>query len=391
VIGHEIGHVVTADLGQSRPEDWCHPGADGPACPKPSGWYVKFHDLADFWSAHVESTNCIGGWMGKNVHGTDASLYCRRHDEGGGFPRLLDPATDHFPDHRFLVTGGEDYANGQVIGAALWAARQGMRSRSSILGPWEFMAGVQRAIRNAGFMLTPASIPGTADRGLYQAQQDLLRHLVDRWGSAPAGSAALASKVIAGFASAGLFLVPHDCLGPYSAAPNCPGGRHGADAVIDVDDRDPTDDPAILGVVHPEHDFVRPMGRAPRFLVWTGPRYRLDGADGQSTSQSPAPCNARYRIELALDPTFTRIVASSGWRKVSRNARSTAACRASWVPGGRDWHSLTAHGAGTKVYFRVRTRSAAGDNERLSTLPAHGLWAVPPPFLVVTATGSPDY
>ncbi len=327
--------------------------------------------------------------MAKNVAGRDASLYCRRHDEAGGFPRRLDPERDHFPEHRRFNHRAADYGDGQVASAALWAARLGMRSRSSVLGPGEFAAGVQRALRNAGFILEWS---GNSDLGLYQAQQDLLRHLVDRWGSAKPGSAASVNKVLAGFASAGLFLVAHECLAqPRVASPNCRGGPAGADAIIDVDDRDPLDDPIVLGVVHPEHDFVRFRGRAPRLRVWTGPRYRLDGPDGSHTFHSPAPCNRLFRVELSLDPSFTMVSGDSGWIRVSTRSLARTACEGSWIPSRRLWRRITAGGSGTRVYYRARTRSDTAESERLSTRPGNGLWDVPPPFLVVTATGAPDY
>ena len=82
----------------------------------------------------------------------------------------------------------------------------------------------------------------------------------------------------------------------------------------------------------------------------------------------------------------------SAWKTVSTNSSSASAqCYGKWKPTAPEWTKLQEGGAGTLIYYRARTQKRTGGNERVSTLPGNGLWSVPPPYAVITATGQPDY
>ena len=402
MVGHEIGHNATWRLTTLRPSDWCG-HAD---CSRPVGWAV-LHDLADFWGALLESTNCIGGWVAKNMGGIDASLNCLQSSETDRLPRKLevqtpfDPADphDHFPEHQGLPS--EEYANGQVGGAALWQVLEGMRSKCGLCGPLQFGARFQRALKQTGLF---GFEPGFTATGIYQLLYDLEARMADQWAatgslsgtspSDPSGPHTM-NKVTAGFARAGIFLVPYQCLGAATVSgdpTSCPAGVNGGDAVIDIDDNDTTNDLVLNGVTHPVVDFLKFNGAVPTFHVWTGPRYRLKGAGGGATFSNPAPCNPRFRVEVSTDPAFAAAsTVTSAWKTVSRNPSSAGAqCYGTWTPTTDQWTTLQAGGTGTLIYYRARTQNSSGGNERLSTLPGNGVWSAPAPYAVITATGQPD-
>jgi hypothetical protein len=399
MVAHEFGHQATWRLTYDRPADYCQK----PDCLMPIGW-GKFHDLADFWAAHLEGTNCIGGWVAKNMGGKiDQGLHCDYHSEAGGLPRRLVAvaAEDRFPEHRKL--SGDDYGDGQIAGAALWEVRLGVFSMSGPLGLAEFGVRFQAALRQTGFL---GLDPPATDTGQYRRLYDLELALLERWASlggpgwtpsAPYDGQQAGSKVTAGFARAGLFLIPYQCLDGHTQTKDplsCPSGKNGGDAVIDVDDTDTSDDPVVNGVLHPERDFLKLGGPAPTFQVWTGPRYRLDGPNGGNTRRSPAPCNARFSVEVSTDLAFpVEATVASAWQTVSRTSSATSPppCFGTWTPEPPQWTALQAGGAGSRVYYRARTQTTAGGNERLSTQPGNGLRTLPPPYAVITATGRPDY
>jgi hypothetical protein len=401
-IAHELGHSITPRLSSGRPSDWC--GA--PPCSIPVGW-GNFHDLCDAWSAHFESTNCWSGWFGKNLMGVDASLNCLLHDEGGFAPRLHQVTTpfnpgapgDHFPEHR---AGGNTcgYCDMQIASAALWEVRVGMRSKCRPSGMPQYGVRFQRALKETGFL---GFAPNTSDRGTFQSLHDLATKMVDQWATSgsPSGPPAFAhngahttSKVTSGFARTGVFLMPYQCLDGDAATSDplaCPTGENGGDAVVDIDDNEPADDLSINGVAHPEYDFLQAGGPAPTFQVWTGPRYRLDGASGASTATNPSPCNTKFRLEVSNDPAFPASTILSAWVNVDVDPTTAGSpeCFGTWTPSAGEWATLQA--GGSRVYFRARTRDAADMNERLSTQPGAGLWTVPPPYAVITADGRSDY
>jgi hypothetical protein len=413
MIAHELGHSATSRLVDGRPFDWCAPGGP-PTCPLPRGWGL-FHDLADFWGAHLESTSCVGGWVGKNVGGTDARRNCLPspgnpgHSERDWFPRKLEVRAgqtggDHFPEHRAAAVGGaNEYADGQIAGAALWEVRAGMRSKCRPSGVPQFSVRFQRALVHSGFFASIA--PDASDRGVYQRLVELLFKLTEQWATAglPGGPPAFAhngphttNKVTSGFARAGIFLVPWQCLDAdpsNDATLGCPAANPGADAVIDVDDDDEADDDLVNGAVVVDRDFLRAAATpVPKFHVWTGPRYRLDGPAGAHTVPSPAPCNDEFQVEVTTDPAFATITAASGWIRVNRLAGGAApTCYGVWSPDPAQWTQLRLGTPPARIYYRARTRDAGGGTVRLSTEPGNGLWTVPPPYAVITTDGRSSY
>jgi len=391
VIAHEMGHNVTAELTNRRPFDWC--GEE--ICPLPVGWR-SLHDLADFWADHFESTNCVAGWACKNVRGVDASLACRSHSEGAGMPRLhelplpLDPSApgDHFPEHRRLASG--EYADMQIAAAVLFKLQTGMRSKSRTAGSLLFAPRFARALYRTGFL---GFTPPDSDLGIYQYLMNLETELVDEWAS---GDDPTTSKVTASFARAGLFVIPYQCLDgdPATADPRfCPSGEDGGDAVIDIDDNDSEDDYAIRGVHHPEVDYLELGGTPPTFHVWTGPLYRFE-SDGVAVLSKAAPCNRKYRVDVSTDPAFPPgVTFDSRWVEVDggSQAASSAGCYGAWTPSAEQWDRLQAGGAGSRIYYRVTTRDAGGNNPRVSTEPGGGLWSVPAPYAVLTEDGTARY
>jgi hypothetical protein len=201
------------------------------------------------------------------------------------------------------------------------------------------------------------------------------------------------NKVTAGFARAGLFLVePHCLAGQPVTDQRCPTGDNGGDAVIDILDNDLTDDLEVDGVSYPENDYLRLAGATPTFIVWTGPRYRLNGANGAATYQHPAPCYSEFQVEVSTDPAFPLgSTVMSPWLSVDRDpSTTTPTCYGTWQPEAPDWATLQAGGAGSKIYYRARTRAGASGDVRISTEPG-GIFSVPPPYAVLTINGQPDY
>ena len=404
VIAHEHAHSLTPRFTNTRPSDWC--GAV--SCEIPTGWSV-FHDLADAWPDHFESTNCTAGWYAKNQGGVDNSLNCANSSEGGAFPRAhelewpFNPgnALDHFPEHRSLASGA--YSEMQMPTAALWQVRTGMRSKCKWSGIPQYGVRFARALKRTGFF--GASVPGSSDQGIYRYIHDFEEKLMDEWASAgsPGGPPAFvhngphtANKVSAGFAKGGTFLIPHVCLDSDAGTTDpssCSGGTNGGDAVIDIDDNDPADDYSINGMLHEEVDFLELGGAAPSFHVWTGPRYQFNGS-GAATFPNPSLCNEEYRVEVSDADTFPGgSTFNSGWVTVDRDPTTagSAECYDEWTLPNAAWTSLQAGGDGTRIYFRVTTRFLGGGNERVSTEPGAGLWIVPPPYSVITSNGLSDY
>jgi len=405
-VAHELGHALTPRQYTDRPADWCvGPTLEGvPAapCPVPTGQSL-FHDFADSWAHAFENTNCWSGWFSKNQGGPDASRNCiANHSEGGFAPRLsqvnvpFDPATpgDHFPEHRTLATGG--YADMQIAGAALWAIRQGMRSKCLPSGTPQYLVRFVRALRTTGWFGTPS--PVGDDKGVYRGLLDLAVKMANQWATSgsPGGPPAFhhngphtTSKVTAGFARAGIFLIPVQCIDGDNATTDatfCPAGENGGDAVVDIDDNDPADDVTIDAILHPEWDYLERGGAAPTFHVWTGPTYVFSGST--ATFPNPAPCNRKFQVEVANDDTFTTNLRTSGWINVDVNPNNavTPECYGTWTIPAGDWNTLD---DGERLFYRVRTRDQANGNERVSTSPGLGLFNPPPPYAVINVTGTP--
>lgn len=402
-VAHEFAHNANDRFTNTRPANWCGPGP----CPIPVGWN-NLHDLCDAWSAHFESTNCWSGWFAKNEGGVDASLNCLLHNEGGFVPRLhevtvpFNPAApgDHFPEHRALSTS--PYADMQIGSAALWEVRAGMRSKCRPSGMPQYAVRFTRALKETGFF---GANPGSSDTGIFRHLYDLEKEMVDEWATSGSvgGPPAFAhngphttNKVTGGFARTGIFLLPFRCLDGDALTvdpTSCPGGENGGDAVIDIDDNDPADDLTIGGALHPEYDFLELGGPAPTFHVWTGPRYRLDGVGGAATFTNPAPCNEEFQVDVSTDAAFPGgSTFTSAWTAVDLDPGTAGSpeCYGSWSPSGAQWAALQAGGAGTRIYYRARTRTG-GANLRSTETPGNGLWTVPPPYAVITSDGQSDY
>ena len=408
MVAHEMGHNITARLTDARPSDWCGTGT----CSIPRGWLVQAHDLADAWGTYFEFTNCIGGWVYKNRGGVDGGLNCTNHNEVGAAPRFLkvstpfDPANveDHFPEKPIagLFAGG-NYGNGQIGSAALWEIRLAMISKS-LFGAVQFGRRFTNAMRNSGFR-------GQSDAayhpGLYEIFWDLEMEMVDQWANAAPsfssygihGGSHTTNKVTAGFARAGLFLIPLECIdGDPSTGKGiqCPirrGGENGGDAVIDIKDNDPLDDPSYGGVVHPEEDYLEIGNTSPTFQVWTGPRYRLDVVNKVATFNNPAPCNNKFRVEVSTDKNFVSgTTIKSPWINVDTDPTtpSSPECYGTWTPSAPEWNALQAHSPLTLIYYRAITRGSSIRSRRISTRPGK-LWSVPPPYAVLTLDGKPEY
>ena len=145
------------------------------------------------------------------------------------------------------------------------------------------------------------------------------------------------------------------------------------------------------GVNHYEHDYLELDGPAPTFQVWTGPRWKLDGAGSARPVSGTALCNSEYNVEVSIDPTFATAV-SSGWTSVDTDTgNSDPDCFGTFTPAAAEWTALQSDGALSRIYYRVSTRSGAGVNERISTEPGNGLWTVPPAYAVITTNGESDY
>lgn len=425
IVSHELGHILTAHQyrwdgivspNPERPLRWCDPPhlqrSDDPtillACPIPHLPSGSFHDFADAWAHHFEDTNCVGGWVFKDADGLDANKNCLKHSERGGLPRLskVGPpdvidlgSKDFFPGH-LSERGG--YANMQIAAAALWATREGIRSHMGpLLGPPSYFQSFVRALLSTGWLDIDDS---NLDQDLYRGLLDLEVKLANEWvKSTPTGTESLLSKITAGFAKAGIFMIPPSCFDGVSTYLDfyCPAplGENGGDAVIDIQDNDPTNDVEINGVKHPDNDHLKRSGPPPSFLVWTGPAYKIIAGVASASPPSstvPSPCNQEYQVEVADNENFSN-QKISGWMSVAPNMGK---CFARWPLGLTDWTNLRGTSGETNLYYRVRTRMGTNMgvnvNERISTSPGVGLFDglfptvghVPPPYAIVTGVAS---
>jgi hypothetical protein len=236
----------------------------------------------------------------------------------------------------------------------------------------------------------------STDRDIFLGLLELELQLANQWagdGSSDSG-AHLTNKVTAGFAKAGIFLIPLACIDGDPATTTkgtnwCPNGESGADAVIDVDDDDPTDDPVIDGVTHREGDYLKRDGSPPKFHIWTGPRYVFQ-KDGTAMFPQTAPCNTEFQVEVSnnVDAQWNLInPTTSGFIKVRLDTTDLAKqCYGEWVVPQEMWKKLN---GGDKLYYRATTRDASGQSVRTSTAPGNGLFQVPPPYAIVNTTGRP--
>lgn len=387
IIAHEIGHNITKRLSEDRPEDWC--GSSD--CLRVHGFGL-LHDIADAWADHMVDSNCTGGWTAKNAGGIDASLNCkgsRGHDEGYGLPRLHELPTDSFPEHRrFNQPGDAGGADMQIAAAALWAVRQGVRGLEPTAGHVLYGVRLAAALRKASV----SDYDESSDWGVYARLEELAVYLLEEWAGSPRGKylpEAAYNKVAAGFARAGIFGISAVCIDgePATSDESCPSADSGADAVIDIDDQDTTNDPVYDGVTHRQVDYLRLGGPAPTFQAWTGPRYWFQ--NGKATLKRIAPCNAAVLFEVSNEPDFTSAATiSSGWLEVAVDATLDDACTLSWSPDPSAWSSLQSSGIGSRLYYRAKTRDSSQGSLRTSTSPLAGRWQVPPSSAILTVDGT---
>ncbi|MFL5381668.1 MAG: hypothetical protein ACJ8GN_04020 [Longimicrobiaceae bacterium] len=401
---HEFAHISTARLQDRRPANWC----GTLPCPIPGQGRKLFHDFADAFAEAYASSPCMGGWYRKNAGGVNVARNCATHHEGGALPRLAsvgEPFSaswplDHFPEKRATFAG--DYADGQIVAAALWLTRQGMRSKSLPSGTVQYWVRLVRGVYNFGVLNNTCT---GCDRDIYRYAQNLLQQLAQQWATAgqpggPPGSAhdgaRTANKLLSGWARVGIFLVPSPCIDGNAATGDptfCPvsaGGEMGGDAVVDVFDNAPGDDNVIDQVTHPEFDYIRRGGPLPTFRVWTGPRFKFN-ASGMASSYTPSaatpsPCYRQYQVELSSSPNFTPSVKSL-WISVSTTTQPE--CYGTWTPTASTWNALGGTTGDVEVYYRVRTRNTVGGPEKISTAPGSGSYIVPAPYVIVNATGQP--
>jgi len=404
VLPHEVAHNAMDTLTGQSPA-WClHPGG----CVSGEGW-GELHDLADAWSDHFENTNCVGGWVAKNVGGVDASYNCtgtRGHDEGRPLPRLHElnvpfhPAvpTDHFPEHR--NGNGGVYANMQIAAAALWQVREGMRSKALLPGTLQYFHGLTLALRRAGFV---GPWVRYTDLAAYTYLYVLEMELIHQWatfgsplpGSTVAAGSHITNKVLAGFAKAGIFPIPPQCLdsnGQTTDGRVCGDEVAGGEAVIDVDDMEPGDDLDEEGNLRPERDVLQRGGAVPVFHVWTGSRYVFNSSGKARPLPGVAPCDAEFRVDISRDRDFDAqdIVLATDWVAVDTNNATPESpeCYKAWSPTSDEWQRLQqAFADHQPIYYRATTRRGPGGREHVSTRPASGLWTVAPPFAVISADG----
>lgn len=411
-VAHELGHLLTNHL--YAPGNRCAGlTRDGP-CPVPIGQDL-FHDFADSWAHALEDTDCFGGWYAKNQGGaSDASKNCRLHSEAGGSPRKAAVALqfdaekpgDHFPEHRYQKeeNGKIDYADMQIAAAALWAVREGMRSKDPVNGTTHYFVRFARALSATGWFgqgLTAAWygwIPGASstasDLKIYWGLLDLETQLANQWATStsPENGADTINKVMAGFARVGIFLIPPICIdgnGNTAHSVLCPDGESGADAVIDIAVKDEMNDLIIDAVHHPQMDHLRRSGPKPYFHIWTGPRYAFKDEDFQSPTK--ALCNVQVNVEVASDPDFKINRRQSGPLPVSPDASASYQCYVPWGMTDEDWKVLAnakkENGDSyNRIYYRATTCRTCDDqdkNKRISTEPGNGLFSVPPPYATV--------
>jgi hypothetical protein len=414
IVVHEFAHLAIRQLQLELSG-----GCNSATCPMPNPANRRyFHDYSDGFAAIMSETPCIGGWSSKNFFpGTGATTdaleavgaACAFGNEGTLLPRLLGAdirsipvnlfgtlpgpaasapvlAFDHFPDHRAVSRG--EYADGQILGAALWHLRQGLFSQGLVAATLPLWGRLNRAVWSAGFVPSICTASASScDANLYRSGRELLLQLTDAWVTSDSNQST--NKVLSAFARAGLFLAPSSCVDNVAAAAGadpvfCPTADTGADAIVDIDDGTPDDGELIGGVRQLEDDYVdsnHPTG--PTFRIWTGAPV-VFAANGVGSS-SESLCNDRYELEFWIDgsaaPHFMSGAQSIPPEDPGKPRTPSERCYQQMQMNQTQWDTIKAAGAGGPVSIRYKVKTWKGDadptarpNERDSQRPGAGLW-----------------
>jgi hypothetical protein len=406
---HEFAHIVMDGLHTSRPDNWC--GQE--ACPVPLSSDIV-HDMADGLSAVSNQINWFGAWRGNDTPEDS-------HSEWDGHIRKFDYAFDHFPEHRRYIEDNltnnqitfylKGYADGQIAASALWAVTESMNRWAEGLGPAAFEIALLNVLPNHFIPnACPAfeqgdvcDYPNDCDIDVYRYLHFLLADLIAN--DITTGVTVTTNKYTAGFAKAGIFLVPPRCIGASTGADPadgedayCLSGSYGGDAVIDI-----RDDWLNHGtnLTDPE---------VPIFDVWTGPQFRFqdDHAIVVKPLETP-PCNKFYKISIANNAEFENDATNNNLSKDTVWLEAGEDCRAHWSPAINVdtewmpfWESIaqtSRNDGGSKTYYRVVTgNSDAADALWLSSSEYPGKpqlndapdQRVGPPHAVLNGTGEQE-
>lgn len=394
IMTHEFAHVLMDGLLASRKDDWC---GEGLACPVPLDSDIV-HDLADGLSAVSNRSQWFGAWWGNDDPET-------KHNEHGGTIRKFEPAVDHFPEHRDwdqIAYHSKGYADGQIGAAAIWAVTESMHGWGGEHGRAAFETALLNALPShfipkacrAFEQGAECDYPDDCDVDVYRYLHFLLNDLIRN--DIAAGVSVTSNKVAAGFAEAGIFLVPPGCIGattsadPVDAANDyCPSGPYGGDAVVNI-----TDDWLSNGSGN------SPL-EVPVFRVWTGPRFRFQGDRADVVEPSEMPCNPFYKITIANNPEFQHDESKG---VLSRDTAWLEAedCEATWSHStdsnpDPEWMAFWAKLAATspRAYYRVVTSDSNAANApslSSSQYPGKAFFntldvPVDPPFAILNGTG----
>jgi hypothetical protein len=422
IITHEFAHLATMQLQNTAAQKLC----GQPTCPtlNPYG-RIYFHDYSDGYAAMMSDSPCIGGWAAKNKAGlgtstttgavgaaghgpADLAKACGRADESSLLPRMLfadpnpnsafvEPANfsssagflpDTFPTHRNAIGGaGGEYADGQILGAALWHLWHGMRSMAPVAGTSPVWGRVNQGVFATGFSINQCSFDvGVCDSNIYRSGRELLLQLTHSWINSNADGAQSTHKLLSAFARTGIFLTPASCLdgdpGTRDATVDlqfCPFENLGADAIVDIDDADdrPADARDINGVKFADNDFVhRVNGPVPRFRVWTGVPFRFgkDPTQPGKADEERGWCNRNFRVEF-------RLANSGAAPKTVSGTTTTCYAEVEANPDdGTSWSMFANSTTGrAKIEYRVKTWNGSGvegadPTLRDSAKPGAGMW-----------------
>ena len=315
VVAHEFGHVLDAmqyAIGGGHMTAAINEG------------------MSDFWSCTVLNKDIVAGWSAHN---------CAGPTQSGWLPRQME-ALDVFPDHKSLAgASNEEHSSGQIIAWAMWNARQRMNDATSF-GTLSIDLNTLKAETTAGIGVL---LNGT-DKSIHDSYLNLLKQLAPLY-----QSSRQIHKLLAGFASAGIFLSPKD-------------------AIIDID-----------------HSYLnRASTSGPVFTVWTGDDYTFSGSTVMTTGT--LPFNTEYQFEVANDEAFTMNHLTSAW---IGGVVSAAGGTATYTLPLADWNTLK---AGSDLFYKVTTRDAAGGNLRSSLQPGNNFLAVNVPAgrAAINGTGTKD-